>query len=112
MEMGLRVGLGTDVAGGPQVSMLSAVRGCVLAERSTDFVEIDRIGQGWPENDDCTVVDFTYGYYLATVQPRIPQFYTGLCFICVLWLLGALMVGWFSDGVGIGRCSWEIRSWL
>jgi len=70
MDKGLRVGLGTDVAGGPQISMLSAIRGAVLAERTVDFVEIDRVGEGWPEDSKCAWdVDFTYGYYLATVLP-------------------------------------------
>ena len=70
MEMGLRVGLGTDFGGGPSAGMLTAVRGAVLADRTLEFSAIER-GQDvhyWPENKECDWnVDFVYGYHLATV---------------------------------------------
>ena len=70
MNKGLRVGLGTDVAGGINIGMLSAVRGAVLAERTVDFEMIERDNEEyWPENSDPKWdLDYNYGYYLATVH--------------------------------------------
>ena len=67
---GLRVGLGTDFGGGPCAGMLSAVRGAIMADRTVEFVAIER-GEGvkhWPEEKEVNwQVDFTYAYHLATV---------------------------------------------
>ena len=69
LAKGLRVGLGTDVAGGPSGGMLTAVRGAILADRTVEFADIDRNGQSFPENKECNWdVDFVYGYHLATVS--------------------------------------------
>ena len=69
LAKGLRVGLGTDVAGGPSGGMLTAVRGAILADRTVEFADINRNGQSFPENKECNWdVDFVYGYHLATVS--------------------------------------------
>ena len=70
MDKGLRVGLGTDVGGGPTAGMLTAVRGAVVADRSLNFSNIDRGDsvRHWPEDNAGKFdVDFIFGYYLATV---------------------------------------------
>jgi len=70
MKRGLRVGLGTDVAGGSNLSMLSAVRLAILAERTVEFTNIDRDSEDWwPENTKPNwALDYIWGYYLATVR--------------------------------------------
>ena len=113
MDMGLRVGLGTDVAGGPHVSMLSAVRGAVLAERTVDFAEIDRTGEAWPEDTECTWdVDFTYGYFLATVTFPFHLTCPASIYLDYASQTGYLTIGGFCNGVGIGGIPWEVRSRL
>jgi guanine deaminase len=71
MEMGLRVGLGTDFGGGPQVGMLSSIRGAILAERTIEFSTIEKgvRTKHWPDPKQGSNwnLDFVYGYYLATV---------------------------------------------
>jgi guanine deaminase len=91
-QAGLRVGLGTDFSGGGIPGMLSAVRGAILADRTTDFCDIER-GEDirhWPENKEREWnVDFKYAYHLATV---------------FLWGEAANAVGWIGDCLGVGRC--------
>jgi guanine deaminase len=72
LKRGLRIGLGTDIAGGPAAGMLSAIRSAVLADRTVEFAEMNRDGDHhWPENKECNWdVDFVWGYHLATVLPR------------------------------------------
>jgi hypothetical protein len=79
MSRGLRVGLGTDFAGGASCAMLTAVRGAVLTERTVDFVSIEREkDDSWPSNNHCEWdVDFVYGYYLATVWPGLLPLISG-----------------------------------
>jgi guanine deaminase len=69
MNRGLRVGIGTDVAGGPSVSMLATVRCAVLAERTQDFTKIERDSEDWWPEDTKPQwdLDCVFGYYLATV---------------------------------------------
>jgi len=94
---GLRVGLGTDFGGGPSAGMLTAVRGAIMADRTVDFAAIER-GEKveyWPEDKEVNwEVDFTYGYYLATVPHLF--FYWGS------WGSWSNAVGGFGVGVGIG----------
>jgi guanine deaminase len=95
MRNGLRVGLGTDFGGGPTAGMLTSIRGAILADRTTDFTPIERGEEvsHWPEeNESEWNVDFIMGFYLATVIP----------------LLKRLMIGWICNGVGNGKCFWEI----
>ena len=94
MQMGLRVGLGTDIGGGPAAGMLSAIRTAVLADRTIDFCPIER-GEDvhhWPENRERTWdVDFVYGYHLATVVP----------------VLYKLRLGWFLSSAWFRRGYWK-----
>jgi len=70
MKQGLRVGLGTDVAGGANINMLSAVRLAVLAERTAEFAPIERENEDyWPDNKDPNWdLDYVWGFHLATVS--------------------------------------------
>lgn len=75
LSKGLRVGLGTDFGGGPSASMLTAVRGAILADRTVEFAPVERGEEihHWPDNKECNWdVDFIYGYYLATVLKPSP----------------------------------------
>jgi guanine deaminase len=96
MQKGLRVGLGTDIGGGPSAGMLPAVRGAILADRTVELAAIERGDdvRHWPENKECNWdVDFVYGYHLATVAFHL----------CL-----SLTLGGFCDGVGTRRGYWEI----
>jgi guanine deaminase len=88
LAKGARVGLGTDFGGGPAAGMLSAVRGAILADRTVEFVDIERgdDAKHWPENKECNWdVDFLFAYHLATVcfpiHPMLPSLFPLLVFL-------------------------------
>jgi guanine deaminase len=73
MEMGMDVGLGTDIAGGYNASMIGVSRLATLADRIESFMDIQRKiepGGHWPKpyapSRDKWLVDWVYAFHLAT----------------------------------------------
>jgi len=65
LEKGLRVGLGTDISGGPSASVLDSCRGAIIAARALENgtdANIERDQRGVPKSR----VDFSDAFYLAT----------------------------------------------
>jgi guanine deaminase len=72
-EMGMNVGLGTDLAGGYNSSMIGVGRLATLANRTESFMHVQRSiapGDVWPEphapSRDNWLVDWIYALHLAT----------------------------------------------
>jgi guanine deaminase len=71
--LGLKIGLGTDIAGGYAASMLAVSRIASLANRSEQYVPVQRVlppGETeWKYFDDAKVgpVDWKYAMHLGTV---------------------------------------------
>jgi guanine deaminase len=72
-DMGMDVGLGTDIAGGYNASMLGVGRLATLADRTESFMQVKRTlspGEQWPEphapSRDNWLVDWVYAFHLAT----------------------------------------------
>ncbi|KZT19416.1 Metallo-dependent hydrolase [Neolentinus lepideus HHB14362 ss-1] len=66
-DRGLKIGLGTDIAGGYFASMLGPIRNAVIQNRTEEFVAVDREGEGWPTAGVKWPVDFKYAFHVATV---------------------------------------------
>ena len=65
LEKGLRIGLGTDISGGPSSSIIDASRNAIIAARALENgvnPNIERTNRGLPDSR----VDFRDAFYLAT----------------------------------------------
>jgi guanine deaminase len=72
-KMGMSVGLGTDIAGGYNASMVGVARLATLADRIDSFMDVKRTlppREQWPEpqapSRDNWLVDWVYAFHLAT----------------------------------------------
>lgn len=80
-QKGLKIGLGTDIAGGWDTSILSAIRYAVIAARTEDFIPFNNRGlsedtpnsiEEEPRNDyvisnNGPIINHVYGFHVATV---------------------------------------------
>lgn len=64
MEKNLKIGLGTDVAGGYSPSMMDAARNAVITSQMVSWVQRH---QGNPCNPVNHIIDYRHAYYLATL---------------------------------------------
>ena len=64
IDLGVLVGLGTDVAGGYSPSMLSAIRNAVITSKT---LRMQTLASGAPGPADADLIDWKEAFYLATM---------------------------------------------
>ena len=64
IDLGVLVGLGTDVAGGYSPSMLSAIRNAVITSKA---LRMQTLASSTPGTADADLIDWKEAFYLATM---------------------------------------------